>query len=229
MHPKVARRSLGRRQASSPRPELRLASQNPSENRARHSPFHGLDAESRLSLARSYDSPLKDIVAKCILMCGFTAWASSLSVRRWDSRFPGSATPLMDHLWGIDLKNVTPKTVAWYQAAVRRADADRQCARSRAAREARVARLRGWDCGNVGCRPSPATPTSRPSRVASCRGPRSGIAGFRGVEQFFGPRPRRDAAFAHGEVRRQHDALPVTFTMRRFRRVSCAGPPRGAH
>lgn len=26
-------------------------------------------------------------------LCGFTAWASALSVRSWDSRFPGSATP----------------------------------------------------------------------------------------------------------------------------------------
>ena len=41
-------------------------------------------------------------------LCGFTAWASALSVRRWDSRFPGSATASVDHLAGGIVELVKP-------------------------------------------------------------------------------------------------------------------------
>jgi hypothetical protein len=43
-------------------------------------------------------------------LCGFTAWASALSVRSWDSRFPGSATPSVDHLggWHRELETLQP-------------------------------------------------------------------------------------------------------------------------
>jgi hypothetical protein len=41
-------------------------------------------------------------------LCGFTAWASALSVRSWDSRFPGSATPSVDHLAGWIVELVKP-------------------------------------------------------------------------------------------------------------------------